>query len=258
MVDVVSQPTPQYHDMFLSGDLPSDLNYPAMCTTHHAASKFCQWLTAQTGHFYRLPTEAEWEYACRAGSTTAFHFGDEVKQLDDYAWHGYNSEYMYHPVAKKKPNQWGLYDMHGNVAEWVLDGFTEDYRDTIKPGTLNPWNIPITQLPADREGRLLGSGPGRVPQFGAPAFHQRLEGYRSPGPQERLVSHRRPARRLPDCPPTQDPPPPKRCTSTGTPTGGNPGATRRISKRESLQPSEGAAPTLRLFRGRTSGFLGPG
>ncbi|MEO1835163.1 MAG: formylglycine-generating enzyme family protein [Akkermansiaceae bacterium] len=147
MVDVVSQPTPQYHDMFLSGDLPSDLNYPAMCTTHHAASKFCQWLTAQTGHFYRLPTEAEWEYACRAGSTTAFHFGDEVKQLDDYAWHGYNSEYMYHPVAKKKPNQWGLYDMHGNVAEWVLDGFTEDYRDTIKPGTLNPWNIPITRYP---------------------------------------------------------------------------------------------------------------
>ncbi len=147
VVDVVSQPTPQYHDMFLSGELPSDLNYPAMCTTHHATSKFCQWLTAQTGHFYRLPTEAEWEYACRAGTTTAYSFGDDVDKLDDYAWHGYNADATYHPVASKKPNAWGLYDMHGNVAEWVLDGFSAGYRKSLKDGALNPWHIPVTRYP---------------------------------------------------------------------------------------------------------------
>ena len=147
IVDVVSQPTPQYHDMFGSGEHASELNYPAMCTTQHAASKFCQWLSAQTGHFYRLPTEAEWEYACRAGSKTAFCFGDDVEKLDEYAWHGYNSEYTYHPVATKKPNQWGIHDMHGNVAEWVLDGFDASYRKTVAAGAVNPWNISLTRYP---------------------------------------------------------------------------------------------------------------
>ena len=158
-VDVVSQPTPQYHDMFGSGEHASDLNYPAMCTTHHAASKFCQWLSAQTGHFYRLPTEAEWEYACRAGTKTAFHFGDDMAKLDDYAWHGENSEFTYYPVAKQKPNPWGLYDMHGNVAEWGLDGFSEGYRDTIKDGAVNPWNISLTRYPRIVKGGSWDQNP---------------------------------------------------------------------------------------------------
>ncbi len=159
IVDVVSQPTPQYHDMFGSGEHASELNYPAMCTTHHAASKFCQWLSAQTGHFYRLPTEAEWEYACRAGTTTAFHFGDDISKLDDYAWHGDNSEFTYYPVGTKKPNPWGLYDMHGNVGEWVLDGFSEGYRNTIKDGAVNPWNISLTRYPRIVKGGSWDQNP---------------------------------------------------------------------------------------------------
>jgi len=108
--------------------------YPANGMTQHAASKFCQWLSAQTGHFYRLPTEAEWEYACRAGTTSAYSFGDDSSQLGDYG--------VFDPTADRtgcekvgtlKPNPWGLYDMHGNVFEWCLDQYFADaYSGTRK------------------------------------------------------------------------------------------------------------------------------
>ncbi len=147
LVDTVTQPTPPYVPMHFSMGNGYSADYPAVGITYQAANKFCEWLSAQTGHFYRLPTEAEWEFACRAGTTTAFSFGDDPAQLGDYAWFADNSEFQYQKVGTKKPNPWGLHDMHGNVSELTLDQYLPDAYAKLGESTLSPWNPPVTRHP---------------------------------------------------------------------------------------------------------------
>ncbi len=148
--DAVSLPTPPYIDM--SFGMGRD-GYPAASMTQYAAVMYAKWLTAKTGRFYRLPTEAEWEYACRAGSSSAYYYGDDVKKLDEFGWYEGNSEEKYHKVAAKKPNKWGLYDMMGNVSEWTMDQYYEDYYDKLGSGVAeNPWFKPEELYPRSIRG----------------------------------------------------------------------------------------------------------
>ena len=125
-------PVTQVQWQTVMGNNPShftgDLNRPVESVSWEEAQEFLRTLNEQEkGKLYRLPTEAEWEYAARAGSTAAYCFGDEVKLLREYAWYGENSGNSTHPVGQLKPNAWGLYDVHGNVWEWVQDWYAEDY-----------------------------------------------------------------------------------------------------------------------------------
>ncbi len=118
--DAITRPTPPYTDMTFG--MGHD-GYPAICMTQKAAMTYCAWLSARTGHAYRLPTEAEWEFACRGGTSSAFSFGDDAGELGAFAWFEDNANDQYQPVGRKQPNPLGLFDMHGNVAEWVADGY---------------------------------------------------------------------------------------------------------------------------------------
>jgi eukaryotic-like serine/threonine-protein kinase len=112
-------------------------NDPVVYVSWNDAVKFCAWLSKKEKKTYELPTEAEWEYACRAGTTTAYSFGADPNALGDYAWFDGNSEGHTHRVGAKNPNPWGLYDMHGNVCQWCggrydknQDGSIKDPKDT--------------------------------------------------------------------------------------------------------------------------------
>ncbi len=156
--DAVTRPSKPYVDMSFG---MGKSGYPAIAMTQHGANKFCHWLSAKTGHFYRLPTEAEWEYACRAGTTTIYSFGDDASKLPDYAWFFDNSNSKYQKVGKKKPNPWGLYDMHGNVTEWVLDQYSADYYKTLAAlgVATDPWNKATQPYPHSARGGSWDDDP---------------------------------------------------------------------------------------------------
>ena len=137
MADAVTYPTPLYEQD--AGARLDDMGrspagkYPAVIMSQFAAKQYTKWLSKKTGRFYRLSSEAEWEYAARAGTKTAYFFGDDPSQLDEYAWYAKNSKLEnsddqgYHAIKTKKPSPWGLYDIYGNVDEWCIDQYKADW-----------------------------------------------------------------------------------------------------------------------------------
>lgn len=173
--DAISGATIPYVDMSLG--MGSGPGMPVGNVTRKAAAQFCKWLSAKTGHFYRLPTEAEWEYAARAGSTTPYFYGTDTDRLNDFAWYASNSGGTYHVIKTKQANPWGLFDILGNVDEWTMDAYAEkgypleiqSYVPPVKeyPGVLRGGSYKAT-AEALRVTARLASNPvwkQRDPQF---------------------------------------------------------------------------------------------
>ncbi|TWU45902.1 Serine/threonine-protein kinase pkn1 [Novipirellula aureliae] len=124
-IDAVTAPTELYDPSF-TYEFGEQDDQPAVTITQYSAQQYSKWLSRLTGQQFRLPTEAEWEYAARGGTKTAYSFGDSADEIDDYAWSFNNATDGLGEVGTKKPNPFGLYDMHGNAAEWTMNQYTED------------------------------------------------------------------------------------------------------------------------------------
>jgi formylglycine-generating enzyme required for sulfatase activity len=168
------------------GDCPatSDLGWgqgqqPVIFVSWNDAQRYVAWLSRMTGKPYRLLSEAEWEYAARAGTTTIFSFGDDPTPLGDYAWYSANSGDRAHPVGQKKPNAFGLYDVHGNVWQWVEDCWNDSYRGAPSDGSA--WTIPNCIYRTARGGPFSGH-PGDLRSanrfHGAPVYRVSMVGFR--------------------------------------------------------------------------------
>lgn len=142
-VDAITGPTAVFGDMTMG----YDHQHPAIGMTWRNGKTFCRWLTQKTGKPYRLPTEAEWEYAYRAGGQEAYGSVSDTETLPDYAWYADNADGT-NPVAQKKPNAWGLHDMGGNVSEWVLDFYSaKTYAERTSPS-------PVVDPQGPKTGRV--------------------------------------------------------------------------------------------------------
>lgn len=148
--DIISLPSPPYVDM--SFGMGTD-GFPAAGMTHYAAFMFTKWLTEKTGEFYRLPTEAEWEYACRAANPGEYERITNESELGQYAWYKGNSDRKYHQPGQKEPNALGIHDMLGNVAEWTFDQYHEDYLSQLEGEPAdNPFFKPTELYPRTARG----------------------------------------------------------------------------------------------------------
>ena len=135
IVDGLTRPSLPYLDMTFGMGKEGK---PAVGMTQYGALQYCRWLYLKTGIFYRIPTEAEWEYATRAGSKDRFFFGNDPAKLNEFAWTVANSQGSTQAVGQKKPNPWGLFDIYGNVQEWTIDLYEPDFY--AKSGKENPLN----------------------------------------------------------------------------------------------------------------------
>jgi formylglycine-generating enzyme required for sulfatase activity len=159
-VDAVSRPTAQYID--LTWGMGRDAKNPTNSMSQTAGIMYCKWLYEQTGFFYRLPTEAEWEYACRAGSATSLPKGVTAANLPEYAFSKMNSNGKFQKVSQKKPNAWGLYDMLGNLSEWTLDQYDAAAYAKLAPDVKDPSAPPAAKYPRVARGGSYMDEPSEL------------------------------------------------------------------------------------------------